>query len=61
MASGWLSVFYEPGRPGGFFKGLARGVGYTLIYTGGGAVHAVTFPIPVDLPLPKGGMSFEQI
>ncbi len=60
VASGWLAIFYEPARPDGFFKGLARGIGYMVIYTAGGAVHAVTFPIPVDLPLPKGGMSFEQ-
>lgn len=60
LASGWLSLFYEPMRPGGFFKGFARGIAYTVIYEGGGALHAVTFPIPLDIPLPKGGISFEK-
>jgi len=60
MGTGWMALFQEPFRPGGFFKGFARGVGYTVIYTGGGALHAVTFPIPVDIPLPKGGLSFED-
>ena len=60
LGTGWMALFQEPFRPGGFFKGFARGVGYTVIYTGGGALHAVTFPLPVDIPLPKGGLSFEE-
>ena len=59
LSSGWLALFYEP-LQGNFFTGLARGVWRTLAYTGGGAMHAVTFPIPVDVPLPQGGIQFRS-
>lgn len=60
LGTGWMALFQEPFRTGGFFKGFARGVAYTVLYEGGGALHAVTFPIPVDIPLPRGGLSFEE-
>ena len=60
LGTGWMALFHEPFRPGGFFKGFVRGIAYTVIYEGGGGLHAVTFPIPVDIPLPRGGLSFEE-
>jgi len=60
LGTGWMALFQEPFRPGGFFKGFARGIAYSVIYEGGGALHAVTFPIPVDIPLPRGGLSFVE-
>jgi hypothetical protein len=60
LGTGWMALFQEPFRPGGFFKGFVRGIAYTVIYEAGGGLHAVTFPIPVDIPLPRGGLSFED-
>ncbi len=59
LSSGWLSLFYEPTR-GNFFAGCARGIWRTVAYMAGGAIHAVTFPIPIDLPLPEGGIQFRS-
>ena len=57
--TGWDALFLEPSHEGKFFKGLAQGIFYTIAYEAGGAIHAVTFFIPVDLPLPQGGVHFE--
>ena len=57
--TGWDALFQEPSHEGKFFKGLAQGIAYTIAYEAGGAIHAVTFPIPIDLPLPQGGVHFE--
>ncbi len=57
---GWTSVIRTPMNSSqtgdnllvGIVKGVWNGVGQTV----GGAVHAVTFPIPaIDIPLPEGG------
>ena len=58
FGTGWTALFFEPTFGGGFWKGLARGILFTITDTAGGAIHAVTFPIPVDLPLPNGGVQF---
>ncbi|OGW72253.1 MAG: hypothetical protein A2Y02_02000 [Omnitrophica bacterium GWA2_52_12] len=57
--TGWDALFLEPSHEGKFFKGFAQGILYTILYEAGGAIHTVTFPIPVDLPLPQGGVHFE--
>ena len=57
---GWTSLFRTPMKASqsgenvfvGIGKGVWNGVGQTV----GGALHAVTFPIPqIDVPLPEGG------
>lgn len=58
-ATGWTALFFEPARPGNKFAGLAKGIGYTVSNTAGGLIHAVTFPVPLDVPLPGGGISRE--
>lgn len=58
-ATGWTALFYEPTKPGNKLAGLAKGIGYTVSNTAGGLIHAVTFPIPVDVPLPGGGINHE--
>lgn len=58
---GWTEFFTEPWeyhKEGkncweGLGKGLINGVGQTV----GGALHAATFFIPVDVPLPENGTS----
>ena len=57
---GWTSLFREPVEASqageNVFVGIGRGVWDAVGQTVGGAVHAVTFPIPqIDIPLPEGG------
>lgn len=54
-----MALFYEPTRPGNKLLGLAKGIGFAISNTAGGAIHAVTFPVPLDVPLPGGGISRE--
>lgn len=56
--TGWSALFFEPARSG-ILRGTGKGIWRTLVYTAGGALHAATFPIPLDIPLPEGGVSFE--
>jgi hypothetical protein len=58
IMTGWTAIFWEPSRPGNKFKGIGRGLLYAITNTAGGAVHAVTFPVPVDVPLPEGGLRY---
>lgn len=58
-ATGWTALLFEPAKPGNKFIGLVKGIGYTISNTAGGLIHAATFPIPVDLPLAEGGISYE--
>jgi hypothetical protein len=57
LTAGWTALFYEPYYEG--WKGLGTGLLYTVTNTAGGAIHAVTFPIPLDVPLPQGGIAYE--
>ncbi len=41
------------------FTGLAKGIWLAATNTVGGVLHAATFPIPLDIPLPVGGVQFE--
>ena len=55
---GWTSLFIEPAPHVGenLFVRIGRRVWDAVGQTVGGAVHAVTFPIPqIDIPLPEGG------
>jgi hypothetical protein len=57
--TGWTDLFFEPYREKNLFTGLLKGTWKTITNTAGGALHAVTFPIPMDIPLPEGGVRFE--
>ncbi len=61
---GWVDLFYEPNKAitdkGNVWGGLGKGIVDSLINTAGGAVHAVTFLIPVDLPLPDNGVDLGE-
>ena len=59
ISTGWMALFYETLRGKYFFDGLAKGAFYTLTNTAGGILHAVTFPVPVDIPLLHGGIVYE--
>lgn len=58
LGTGWTALFFEPTFAGGFWKGLGRGILFTITDTAGGAIHAITFPLPLDVPLPNGGVQF---
>lgn len=57
---GWIDLFYEPNRYANEKKNIWAGVGKglvdSLVNTVGGAFQLITFPIPVDFPLPEGGV-----
>ena len=57
---GWTELFsqpYEDAQNGeNILVGIGKGVWNAVGQTVGGALHAVTFPIPaIDVPLPEGG------
>lgn len=56
--TGWLAVFFEPYCAQNKWTGLAKGAWRTITNTVGGSLHIVTFPVPVDIPLPDGGVRF---
>jgi hypothetical protein len=58
--TGWTAFFFEPARENNFFAGLLKGTWQTITNTAGGAIHIVTFPVPLDVPLPDGGVRFNE-
>ena len=59
ITAGWTALFFEPVKDKNFFVGVGKGIGYTFTNTAGGILHAATFPIPLDIPLPQGGIAYE--
>jgi hypothetical protein len=59
MATGWSAILFEPFRYSNKFTGLVKGIWRTVTNTSGGAIHTATFFIPVDVPLPDGGVHFD--
>ena len=57
--TGWTALFFEPSRYENKFTGVAKGIWRTVTNTAGGIIHTVTFPLPIDFPLPDGGIHFE--
>ena len=62
---GWTEIIRQPVNGAkeehiiGFGKGLATGLYDGVLYTVGGALHVVTFPITrIDVPLPNDGVKF---
>jgi len=57
---GWVDLFAEPNKAASegtnVWSAVGKGLVDTVLNIGGGAVHLVTFPIPVDLPLPDNGV-----
>jgi len=60
---GWLDLIREPYNEAntglGGWVGLAKGVFFTVTNSVGGALHAATFLIPIDVQLPKGGVQID--
>ena len=62
---GWTELFTQPHEAiqngENVFVGLGKGVWNGVGQTVGGALHAITFPIPaIDVPLPEGGTQVFQ-
>lgn len=60
---GWTEIIRQPVNGAkeehviGFTKGLATGLYDGVIYTLGGAMHVLTFPVTsIDVPLPNDGV-----
>ena len=61
---GWTELFNRPikyhkeGK--NVSEGVLMGIGNAVVYTLGGVLHLVTFPIPaIDVPLPNNGVQFD--
>ncbi|HNX68635.1 MAG TPA: hypothetical protein PLL75_05870 [Candidatus Omnitrophota bacterium] len=62
LTAGWTAFFFESCRNDqNFFVGVGKGTLYTFTNTLGGVLHAATFPVPLDIPLPEGGISHEYV
>jgi Na+-driven multidrug efflux pump len=59
LTAGWTAIFFEPCKNQNFFVGVGKGIGYAFTNTAGGILHAATFPVPLDIPLPQGGIAYE--
>ena len=63
LLGGWTELFTEPMHhhkdAGDVFVGLGTGLYKSVVYTVGGALHVVTFPIPLDVPLPDNGVNLD--
>lgn len=57
--TGWLALFFEPYCEQNKWTGMVKGAWRTITNTAGGSLHIVTFLIPIDLPLPDGGVRFD--
>jgi hypothetical protein len=62
---GWTDIIWEPirGTKGcascdNFWKGLGKGAVDALVNEVGGAIHLITFPLMIDVPLPDNGVHF---
>ena len=62
---GWTELVTKPmdahKNHANVFKGIGQGVVNAVVYTSGGLLHLVTFPITnLDVPLPNNGVSFSS-
>ena len=61
LLAGWTEIFTVPWNAhkngGSVAKGIGEGLWNALLFTGGGALHTVTFLLPqVDIPLKNNGV-----
>lgn len=59
LTIGWTAVPFEMSKSSNLYAGFFKGLWRTGTNTVGGLLHTITFPIPVDLQLPDGGVHFE--
>lgn len=56
---GWTAIPFEMYQNKNLYAGFFKGLWRTGTNTVGGILHTITFPVPVDIPLPDGGVHFE--
>ena len=58
LLGGWSELISQPVKEGkNIGVGLGRGLYHAVVFTLGGALHTVTFPITaIDVPLPENGI-----
>lgn len=60
---GWVDLFAEPNRAAekgeNVWAGVGKGLVDTVLNEVGGAIHLITFMVPVDLPLPDNGVCLQ--
>ena len=61
LTVGWVAIPFQVDKHWDTnpYTGLAKGLWLTLTNTVGGVLHTATFPVPLDIPLPQGGVQFE--
>lgn len=59
LTIGWTAIPYEMHKNSNLYTGFFKGIWRTVTNTVGGVLHTATFPIPLDIPLPDGGVNFE--
>ncbi len=59
ISTGWMAILFEPRHGKYFFDGLGKGLFYAFTNTAGGVLQAATFPVPVDIPILRGGIAYE--
>ena len=64
LLGGWTELITRPkeayDKKENFLYGVGRGLYNSIMFTVGGAVHVITFPIPIDVPLPGNGVQLED-
>ncbi|MDP3920636.1 MAG: hypothetical protein Q8R76_07515 [Candidatus Omnitrophota bacterium] len=57
---GWTELFSVPeayaAEDKNVLAGIGKGLCNSVVYTVGGLIHTATFLLPIDLPLPQGGV-----
>ena len=57
---GWTEIFTQPmnyNKEGkNVPEGVAKGLYNAVVFTVGGILHVLTFPLSIDVPLPDGGI-----
>ena len=59
---GWTKILTEISetKDGNYVKGFATGIYEAIADTALGVVHAATFFVPIDVPLPEGGVQLTK-
>jgi hypothetical protein len=53
---GWSDIILRVVKEEAPIRGIVRGAINAVIYTVGGLLEVVTFPIPFEIPMPDGGI-----
>jgi hypothetical protein len=64
LIAGWTEIYTQPNKAftekTNIAAGVGRGLANAFVNTLGGALQAATFFIPVDIPIPGGGVQLRE-